>query len=201
MFGSLAPLGLLGLTSACVLGEPDFTPPARTRPELIAFSHPTTELIKLVKPDASNFDPVEFVAVAFSEDAGDDLKAVLLENYGVPDPMALGQPYERVADQQTVQPQAAGVAKDVSLSWSPFIRNGTHDCKSVTMVLTHQLFDNAPYADCPADGNDAATLTWFVALCENLGDCTFEDCAAKEPEEGYCYCPTNPDPAVRECAR
>jgi hypothetical protein len=180
---------MLGASSACVIGEPDFTPPARTRPVLVPLSPPNTELIKKPKLDPNGFAAQTFQVLLYSEDAQDDLDVVLFLDYGIPTPE--GQPYQEARKRKAEA--GSGGPRPISRDWTPTLENGeTHACTSVTLMVTHELFNNSPLAECPADVDDSASVTWFVAYCENLGDCTFDDCAANEPEGGYSYCPPRP---------
>ncbi len=191
---------LLTATNACVIGEPDFTPPERTRPQLIAVTPPTTELLRITPTSANTFAPLNFTVQLVSEDAGDDVEAALLLNYGHPSTLIPGTPYENAVDNKE---WPAGTLADgprpLTLTWPvPQLINESHICKSLTVIATHSLYGFTPYRDCPTDIADSDTLTWFVALCENLSDCSIDDCIADRPPEGYKYCPEDPAAAVAE---
>lgn len=182
-----------------MIGEPDFTPAEQTRPQLLAVTPPTTELLRVTPDSANTFAPLDFTVQLSSEDAGDDVVALMFLNYGHPSPFIPGAPYEQKvnADFWPAGTLSEG-PRQLTLSWTPPLVNDTHACKSITILATHKTFPIAPFDECPSDINDSDTLTWFVSYCENLGDCSIDDCLDDRPPEGYKYCPEDPEAAKAE---
>lgn len=172
-------------SSAClVTGSPDFSPPERTRPQLIAVT-PPTEFIRPAFVDGA-FQPETLEAAVLSEDAGDDLEAVLLVDYGYLAPGDI--PWRDTAPVDTIAPGTLSDGpRPVSVSWTPrsFIEPG---CHTLTLLVTHQKRGTNPGFWCPADADDYASLTWFVALCEDVGTCEYDDCFIAGGEDTYVYC-------------
>ena len=181
---SLLLLGVLASSSAClVTGSPDFSPPERTRPQLIAVT-PTTEFIRPAFIDGA-FQPITLEAELLSEDGGDDLEPVLLVDYGFAGPG--GDPWRDFAVADIIAPGTLSEGpRPLSISWTPrtFIQPG---CHTLTLLVTHQARGSTPGYYCPAEPNDYATLTWFVALCEELSTCDYSDCFIAG-EDTYNYC-------------
>lgn len=172
-------------------GEPDFTPAARSRPQLTPVEPVTTQLLQIVKTEGG-FDDLDFLVKLRSEDAGDEVSAVLLINYGIPS--NAGEPWEDDTGRRIYPPGTlADGPRDITLKWLPALSlNKTSDCKSVTMLVTHETVNQDPYRSCPKDLDaDTATLTWFVSMCEQPLGCTFADCKQlfDPPEGGFTYCP------------
>jgi hypothetical protein len=192
---SLELVFMCSLTS-CVLTEPDFREPTRTRPQVRAISPATTEIRPQSKSDSDSFNPVKFNLELRSEDAGQDVSAVLLRNYGRPSPV--GSPYAQDVGATSIP---AGTLSEgwrpFTLQWLPTLVNDTHECHSITVLVTHERFGKQPYEECPKDLSDSATLTWFFPICDTLGDCDADDCVG-EPEGGYVYCPEDPEVALEE---
>ncbi len=189
---------VLAASSSCVIGEPDFTPPERTRPELRALDPAITEIRPQVRTESDTFATIRFDVQVISEDAGEALFAVLLINYGHRNPFDPRTPYE--TDRGARILKAATISEGprlISIPYTPTLVNDSHECKSVTMLVTHKRFGISPYEECPAAIADSATLTWYIPTCDNLGDCSAQDCVG-EPEGGYVYCPDDPEAALAE---
>ncbi|MBW2453696.1 MAG: hypothetical protein JRI68_04260 [Deltaproteobacteria bacterium] len=181
---SLLVLGVVVSSSAClVTGSPDFSPPERTRPQLIAVT-PTTEFIRPAFVDGA-FQPSTIAAEVLSEDAGEPLEAVLLVDYGY-----LASDNTPWRDSAPVDDIAPGTLSEgprpINVTWTPrsFIQPG---CHTVTLLVTHQKRAQNPGYWCPAEPDDYDTLTWFVALCEDLATCDYSDCFIAG-EDTYSYC-------------
>ncbi len=181
---SLVLLGVLATSSACIVtGSPDFSPPEKTRPQLIAVT-PTTEFIRPAFVDGA-FQPTTLQAELLSEDGGDNLQPVLLIDYGFDGPGDV--PWRHAAPVDVIAPGTLSEGpRPLSISWTPpsFIQPG---CHTLTLLVTHEARGSNPGFWCPADPDDYATLTWFVALCEELSTCDYSDCFIAG-EDTYNYC-------------
>jgi hypothetical protein len=182
---SLVLLGVLASSSACIVtGSPDFSPPEKTRPQLIAVT-PTTEFIRSVM-ETGVYQPTTLEAELLSEDGGDDLRPSLLIDYGFAGPG--GNPWRVAAPVSVVPPGTLSEGpRPLSVSWTPQPGVVGFGCHTVTLMITHQVRDQNPGFWCPAEPNDYATLTWFVALCEELSTCDYSDCFIAG-EDTYNYC-------------
>ncbi len=183
---SLLVLGVVASASAClVTGSPDFSPAERTRPQLIAVT-PTTEMLR---PGYENgqFLPVPIAAEVLSEDAGDDLEAVLLVDYGY---MASenSPPWREAVPVDVTAPGTLSEGpRPVTGTWTPRKNVVEAGCHTLTLLVTHQKSGQNPGFWCPADPDDYDTLTWFVALCEDLATCNYGGCHIAG-EDTYSYC-------------
>lgn len=129
-------------------------------------------------------------AEVLSEDAGADLRAVLLIDYGVEDPS--GNPYRDGFPQTPIKAStiAAGPRK-VSTIWR-VEPNSLVDpspgeitsvgCHTVTLLVTHAFRENTVGYWCPRSNADYASITWFAAVCADPTSpfCTFDDCPVSD---------------------
>jgi hypothetical protein len=190
----LAPALLACVLVACVLGEPDHELP-RSRPEIVVVSPPITE-IKTVTPTSANaFAPIRFDVDIYSDDAGDALVTLLIQDYGVPtdpdDPRS--EPWLFVEPDSLDPAPSRDVPKRVSRVFTPrLVDIATHACTTISILATHEQFGKGPFDRCPKDGKDSAIVTWYVTYCNDLADCDFADCNARMPPGGYRYCPDDP---------
>lgn len=177
-------------SSCLLLGEPDTTPPTRTRPELRALGPAPTEVYISVATGNAHA-PIDFTAEVRSEDAGDELETILLIDYGQSN--ALGTPW---LDESPVSLNPSGPAtlsdgwRFLKGVWLPQqINVGDPECHTVTMVVSHQFEETLERAYCPADPEDVARITWFVHLCQDpTGEtCPVTECA-KGPDTDNPYC-------------
>src|SRR5690606_409497 len=130
-----------------------------------------------------NFDVI--VRSEHTSDEGvSDLSGVLLINYGNFSKKDPEQPWEDAQDLSAVPlPDDGSIdLRRFSLTFSaPAISNDIVDCKRVTMVVSHSFLNlKSPYKFCPTQNDDAAQLTWFVALCGASvpsAECSFDNCA------------------------
>ncbi len=179
-------LATLSASTSCVVtGSPDFSPLERAAPKLIPVT-PTAELMKVIA-EGNNFFPEPFAAQVLSEDAGDEIETVLLVDYGLEGPG--GEPWlaANVGSRVSAGTLADG-PRDFSVMWRP--QPAFADlrmCHTVTLVVTHEWNGVAPFYYCPADKDDAASLTWVVALCKDSASCGFEDCPVSG-EDTFRYC-------------
>jgi len=176
-------------TSSClVTSSPDYTPPERPRPQLIAVL-PATELLRVVD-NAGVSQPVSFSADLISEDAGDDLHPVLLVDYGIAGPG--GEPWRQALQQTAIE---AGTRTEgprrISFPWTPQTNIVGFGCHTVTLLVTHEPTRENPEFWCPKNPDDVATLTWFTTVCDGSlpesDQCTYDDCPIAG-ERQYRYC-------------
>ena len=176
-------LGLLGvslLASSClVVGSPDFTDEP-TKPVLTSTKPPTSQLLCL-KKNNNQFDPQEFTIEFDSYDAGQDLRAALLFDYGVDHD---GVPYGPFVPEGDV---GAGVG-EATLKWTIPLTEPVGTCHSLTMIVLRNRYGEAPYTWCPTD-DQYVTATWFVALADDNEVCDFSDCPSKVNNPTPFYCP------------
>ena len=189
---------VMNTATGCVLGEPDFTPPEPTRPQLQARFPALTEIRPQFKTDSESFAPIRFDVSVLSEDAGVPIYAVLLLNYGKRNPFDARTPYENDLVSVNVPPGTLSEGfRDFNIPYIPSLGNVTHKCDVITMLVTRERFGTSPYAECPADLSMSATLTWYIPICDTLGNCNAQDCVG-EPEGGFVYCPDDPAAALEE---
>lgn len=184
MYPAVLVMTVAGATSGCLVTDsPDFSPPARTAPQLFPVL-PTTEFIRALTGE-SGYQLPKFDANVLSEDAGDDLESALLIDYGVEGPG--GDPWLTATPGPTLPARSlADGPRLVSAGWNPF--NFGAGCHTVTMMVTHAKWGVNPGYWCPKEANDYATLTWVVALCgADVSSCTFDDCPIRG-DDTYIYC-------------
>lgn len=196
---SLLCVAVCGASTACVLGEPDHTPPDQTRPYLQAVSPAITEVRPIFQINPGLFPQLTFQFTVQSEDNGDDLQAILLRDYGTPSPFVPNQPYHTAVAER---PIAAGTfdqgPRDHNITIPLQLENNqSHECRRYTVMVVRDRFATSPFADCPADFDMHATLTWFVPICDTLSNCDAQDCVG-EPEGGYVYCPDDLVQALKD---
>jgi hypothetical protein len=190
---SLACVFVLASATSCLITEsPSFEPVKRSRPQLLESTTPTTQVFKVVRGDNSAFDPnpATFFADVISEDAGDDLSAVLLIDYGVGDGGELSPPWKDVSVGDAVTP---GTLQDgrrpISISWTRLLQRKP-GCHTVTMLVTHQHRQQNPDFYCPKDPDDFDTLTWLAVICETSSgsepDCDLSNCPLNDGTFEYC---------------
>jgi hypothetical protein len=190
---------MLGASTGCVFGEPDFTKPERTRPELRAVFPALTEIRPQFLQDSESFAVIRFDAEVISEDDGQDLFAVLLENYGHRNPFDARTPFEHAGESRTLaHGTVSDGARPIGIPFLPRLENELHTCLSITMLVTHEPILSGPFRFCPKDVNDSATLTWFIPICDTLSNCDAQDCAREPEDGGFIYCPEDPDTALLE---
>ncbi len=177
-----------GATSCLVTSEPDFSPRERTRPEIITTglkspSPNPAELVRFWKESTSEFDPKQFTVWVISEDVGEDLRSVLLIDYGYEGGVSNG-PYRAYEPGPSIPAASASDGpRRVEIGWEP----GSHDdgCHTITLLVTHRFTNTHGTYWCPADPGDAATLTWVASVCKDSS--VGEDC----PQDGCPYDESN----------
>lgn len=192
---TLGALSLAASPGCLVLDDPDFTPAQRTAPILSPLT-PTTELIRALLGDGNFYDIPPFSFAVESEDVGDDLQAVLLINYGIDGPEG---PYGAATAVKRIPAGHGGEKRgpiDISWKaaearWNPENSEANTSCNTVTLLVTHEFREDSPGANCPAEPADADTATWVVSLCNELSQCTFDDCpTATATSTALAYCET-----------
>jgi hypothetical protein len=196
--GCLAML-LVGAPACLITADPDFTPPARSRPEIITSDacppSPAVGKVALFQPTPPNssYTPIEFSACVVSEDAGQDVQTVLLIDYGDDSGVALGPYRWAIPGEPLKAATLADGPREITIKWLPQ-KQEPPGCHTVTLLVTHQFQQINGIYHCPADANDAATLTWFAYVCDQTaiescgamicpieGQTTSKYCAAAEP--------------------
>jgi hypothetical protein len=188
---------LLGASSCLVTASPDFTPPERTRPEIVTNDayppSPPLEEQAFFKLDlgSSQYTPVEFSAWVQSEDAGQPVLSELLIDYGDQSGIKNG-PYR---DYVPGEPLAPGTLADgprqVTIQWRPQAQE-IFGCHTVTLVVTHAFKNRDPVYYCPADPNDSSMLAWVALVCKSstpadcVVDSTFQQCPIQGRDATYC---------------
>ena len=188
---------LLGASSCLVTASPDFTPPERTRPEIVtndAFP-PSPALGDEAKfqldPQSNQYTPVEFSAWVQSEDAGQAVQAELLIDYGDQSGVSNG-PYRSYVPGEPLAPATlADGPRQVAIQWRPQAQE-MFGCHTVTLVVTHAFKNKNPVFYCPADPDDSSMLTWFSLVCKSstpdqcVIDPTFQQCPIQGHDATYC---------------
>lgn len=173
---ALAPPAMLA--SCLVTPTPDFQPAPRTAPFLIAESA-SPKLQGLLVVDG-NEKSIDFQALVRSEDGPDKVQVRLFVDYGRP--RSENEPYQDFVSGLRLAPSTLDdpTPRTAKASWS---RRGliTSGCHTFTLMVSHEFDDN----QCPADSDDASSLTWFAYLCEpglpcdpnlmGMDNCIFQD--------------------------
>ncbi len=150
--------------SCLVTSTPDFEPPERTPPELVA-ALATPDLREVIRVDETTGTVNLGAAVRSVEDAGEGVRFRLFLDYGIPNGFDL--PYQDVVDGGAVtEPTGEDEVRRVSARWRPGndLSNG---CHTLTLMVSH-AFDETPQGpalDCPERLDDSSQLTWFVDFC------------------------------------
>jgi hypothetical protein len=177
-----------------VTSSPDFTPPERSRPEIVTndeFSpKPALGEFTLFYPTAGEYSPVEFSAWVQSEDADQDVRTVLLIDYGDESGVSNG-PYRSfvLGEPLSAGTLAQGPRGPVTISWRPQ-KQETPGCHTLTLLVTHDFREEYGAFLCPRIPQDASTVTWFAAVCEteNPDECDYTNCPVYGQSTGT-YCP------------
>lgn len=164
---------LLQATAGCiVVGGPEYRDPEQTRPQLRRVS-PEDPVYVAIQHDSSTVS-VKFRFTVESEDLGERVQLVLLEDHGRTSPT---RPYRQVLAGDSLDPGSLqdGPRTGV-LTWEDSLLPDT-ECRRVTLLATHAFDGREPRYNCPLDPEDADTLTWFIARCRTRdSNCTFDDC-------------------------
>jgi hypothetical protein len=190
-------LSMLASTTSCLVTDsPEFAPPDRTRPLLLASDLlPTTEVLQFeLKEGAANYTSDTFIAQVLSEDAGQDLEVVLLTDYGSGAYNNIDGPWAPRVFQDRLDPgHTAQGPREVTVPYQPDRNALAPGCHTVTMLVTHRFAQEEARRYCPEAANDFDTLTWFISLCreqqpgEVEPDCPLDNCLlADSPDKSYC---------------
>jgi hypothetical protein len=177
---------LFGVPSCLVTSSPDFTPPERTRPEIVANDAypPSPALGELAlfryATGGSQYTPIEFSAWVQSEDAGQAVQVELLIDYGDQSGVENG-PYRSFVEGEPLAPASMSDGpREVAVGWRPQSQEPI-GCHTVTLLTTHQYAQRKGVFRCPADPDDASMLTWFALVCGDATTTTLEECYATKP--------------------
>jgi hypothetical protein len=190
---------LFGVSSCLVTSSPDFTPPERTRPEIVANDAypPSPALGELAlyqyATGGAQYTPIEFSAWVQSEDAGQAVQVELLIDYGDDSGIESG-PYRWVVEGEPLAPASMSDGpRQVAVGWRPQSQEPP-GCHTVTLLTTHQYAQKYGAMRCPADPDDASMLTWFALVCGDATTTTLEECYATKP------CPVAGQISSKSCA-
>ncbi len=200
---SLCLLTLMASTSCLVTSTPDFTPPKRTPPFLIAASadpdlRGVLKVNTLAQKEAGNL-PIAFSADVISEDQGTNVYGHLYIDYG----KGVGQPgVDVITEIPPLDPSTmSDTSRRISGKWNFDISSLKikNTCHTVTLIVSHE-FDSA--TSCPVCRSDSSQLTWPVYVCDELipaSDChpDFSACESQPLRQG-CGASADPD-AGAEC--
>jgi hypothetical protein len=180
---------LLGASSCLVTASPDFTPPERTRPEIVINdAYPPSPALGefasyWLDPASSQYTPIEFSSWVQSEDAGLAVQTMLLIDYGDQSGSSNG-PYRWTVPGEPLAPATLSDGpREVAIGWRPQSQEPI-GCHTVTLLTTHVFKQKNGAYYCPAEPDDASLLTWFALVCGDATTTTVEDCFAAKP------CPT-----------
>ena len=190
---SLCLLALTMASTGClVTTTPDFTPPKRTRPFLIAATaDPDTRLVQILDaPPGTPGIPFSFSADVVSEDQQQEVLVALYLDYGRPN--ANDEPFADVLFQFKKVP--AGTMADTKAR--PATAKGklttplAFGCHTATLMVTHEI---DTVARCPTCLNDSSQITWPLYRCNSL-----ESADACKPDFSLCETPLTGCPAVAD---
>ncbi len=184
---SIAGIGALGVVAVVVAGacggEKDPCAAEQTPPFLEA----TTPTAAVLVPEfaGAGYQPATLQAQVRSEDACEDVELALLVDYGFLGPG--GDPWRdsRLVDSVPAATMADG-PRTIEVAWTPRMQHIDDGCHTVTLLATHEMRRSNPGWYCPADPDAAATITWFVALCQEFAACTPGDCLTELVSAVYC---------------
>jgi len=189
----------VGAPACLITAIPDFTPPARTRPEIITSDtyppSPAVGKVALFQPTApsSSYTGIEFSAWVLSEDADQDVQTVLLIDYGDQSGVSNGPYRSFVPGEPLKAATMADGPREVAIQWQPQAQELV-GCHTVTLLVTHQSQQKNHVYYCPADPSDASTLTWFAYVCDQT------DLAACGSASGSMICPIEGQTTSTYCA-
>lgn len=111
--------------------------------------------------------------VSSEEDLGETIKARLLIDYGVVNPV--GAPFLGVIRGPELPVAVGAEGRRVAVDWLPAGVPVAPGCHTFTLMASH-AFDET--TDCPIDLADSSYLTWHVYVCADdaceVGDPRFE---------------------------
>ena len=179
-------------TGCLVTTTPDFTPPKRTRPFLVAATaDPDTRLVQILDaPPGTPGIPFSFSADVVSEDQGDEVLVSLYIDYGRPN--ANDDPFADVLS--SFKKIAPGTLADTKVR--PVLAKGkltsplAFGCHTATLMVTHE---NDTVSRCPACLNDSSQITWPLYRCNSL-----ESADACKPDFSQCEMPLTGCPPVAD---
>jgi hypothetical protein len=179
-------------TGCLVTSTPDFTPPQRTRPFLVAATaDPDTRHVQIFDaPPGTPGIPFSFSADVISEDQGAEVLVSLYIDYGLPN--ANDQPYGDVLSSFRKVP--AGTMADTKArpvtAKGKFTSPLEFGCHTATLMVTHEI---DTFSRCPACLNDSSQITWQLYRCNSL-----ESPDACKTDFSQCEMPLKGCPAVAD---
>ena len=198
---SLCLLALMASTSCLVTSTPDFTPPKRTAPFLVAASaDPDLRgVFKVNTLEQQANLTFAFSADVVSEDQGAKVFGHLYIDYG----KGIDQPgLDTITEVPPLDPSTmSDTSRRISGKWNVKLSSLKikNTCHTVTLIVSHE-FDSA--TSCPVCRSDSSQLTWPVYVCD--GDLSASDChpdfsaCESQPLKQGCGAAADPD-AGAEC--
>jgi len=158
-------------TPAClVTSTPDFSPPKRTAPFLIAATAvPDPRAVIIVDSSQSTQNQfIDFSAHVLSEDAGDKVQFKLYIDYGFPDSPDPDNRLPFRSEVSTIRSLDPSSISDesrpaVQARWFPTSPDPGFGCHTVTLIASHEFDD---FTNCPVCKNDSSQITWQAYRCD-----------------------------------
>ena len=172
---SLGVLSIMLFAGSCIVADPpEYRAPGQTRPVLNMYSAAPTATQALVVDASEGLNPViNFSVQVRSEDAGEDMQAILFLDYQLPDEDSVGT--------ARVPPSTYdNVGRFIKFSWQVKKWRG---CHFMTLVVAHSstfLQDYSTHLDPRVADDDAALATWTVFVQdEKTGEITLSSCPTR----------------------
>jgi hypothetical protein len=186
-------------TNCLVTSTPEFKPPERTRPFLIATTADPDPrgvlLINTLEQLSVGKKSFEFSADVVSEDQGSKVKGYLYIDYGT---QVGDHPYaDSIPEIKELPPST--MADTTKRNIRGKLNLESHvilpGCHTVTLIVSHE-FDAE--TSCPVCRNDSSQLTWPVFMCDpDTSACVPDFTKCENPGQG-CGASANPDAGI-EC--
>jgi hypothetical protein len=153
---SLLWLSIMTLVTSCIVADPpQYTDPARTRPELSAYGAiPSVyQAVIIQTPSAST---PSFSVPVRSEDVGEELNANFIEDYGAS---------QKIIYNLVIAPSTYDDTSDrkITFFWTSVSSEDT-GCHTISILVAHRTsFPTSSFVLDPMKGDsDAAIITWWV---------------------------------------
>ncbi len=160
--GSLSLLAMCSALAGCIVaGPPDYKDPTQT-PPVLDLNGADPSILQII--ERAPGEQITFKIKVRSEDAGDDLIALLYIDYG-----ATTQALE--ANQTIAASTFDDTNREVNFAWTvPNIQRG---CRQLTLLVTHTKHTSILG---PTDNNDIALVTWFLNVADPDGTNVLAQC-------------------------
>lgn len=147
------------MASGCVLSDPPEYGTVKQTPPFLQLDGATPSIYFVKTLDANASQPPSITAQVRSEDAGDELTAVLFFDYAPGNLQNKGT----LAGIQTIAPSTIDNLRSFTVFWN--IPPNTSGCHQVSMVLTHT--NNLDPLKQPIDTSDVAYATWWYDITDD----------------------------------